>query len=331
VSQDVHAVKLALNYRLYDYGAPPSLDELAGNVQTVHVPGFQSEFGAHYVYGWTRFQKDLGNLVMGLPVNNSRLTWDNMTTGSGELFARIDTPENVMVKGFLGMGRGDQGHINDEDWGNRVPDPPAPATLVTGYSNTDSPTTEKLRYFTLDVGYDVLRAPNYKITPFIGYNYFRYMLSAFNCTDLTLSPPSNCNPDFASGRQLFLQEKDSWISWRLGTSAELRLTPWLRISADVAYLPIVSFGGVDFHPLRTSEPSQFSPANGHGSGVQLEGVVSYDVTPEFSVGVGGRYWAMQGPGRTALFSRTPEQLVDFQVEQTALFVQGSYRFASPVD
>ena len=31
MSQDVHAVKIALNYRLYDYGAPPTLDELAGN------------------------------------------------------------------------------------------------------------------------------------------------------------------------------------------------------------------------------------------------------------------------------------------------------------
>ena len=208
VSQDVHAVKIALNYRLYDYGAPPTLDELAGNVQAVHVPGFQTEFGGRYVYGWTRFQKDLGNSANGLPVNNSRLTWDKMTTSSGELFGRIDTPENIMVKGFLGMGRGDQGHINDEDWGNRTPDPPAPATLVTGYSNTDSATTEKIRYFTLDVGYDVLRAPNYKVTPFIGYSYFRYMLSAFGCTDLTLSPAANCMPPDASNRQLFLGEKD---------------------------------------------------------------------------------------------------------------------------
>jgi len=116
-------VKIALNYRLYDYGAPPTLDELAGNVQAVHVPGFQTEFGGRYVYGWTRFQKDLGNSANGLPVNNSRLTWDKMTTSSGELFGRIDTPENIMVKGFLGMGRGDQGHINDEDWGTEHPIP----------------------------------------------------------------------------------------------------------------------------------------------------------------------------------------------------------------
>ncbi|MGE0035221.1 MAG: hypothetical protein AB7S93_06265 [Xanthobacteraceae bacterium] len=35
-----------------------------------------------------------------------------------------------------------------------------------------------------------------------------------------------------------------------------------------------------------------SPETGKGRGVQLEAVVSYDITPAFSVGVGGRYWAM---------------------------------------
>ena len=89
----------------------------------------------------------------------------------------------------------------------------------------------------------------------------------------------------------------------------------------------MSFGGIDFHPLRTKEPSQFSSETGSGSGVQLEGIVSYDVTPAFSVGVGGRYWAMQSTGKTPLFSRVPEQLLDLQVEQAAVFVQGSYKFA----
>jgi long-subunit fatty acid transport protein len=65
--------------------------------------------------------------------------------------------------------------------------------------------------------------------------------------------------------------------------------------------------------------------------VQLEGVVSYDVTPAFSVGVGGRYWAMQSTGKTPLCTRVPEQLLDLQVEQSALFVQGSYKFAGPSD
>jgi hypothetical protein len=35
-------------------------------------------------------------------LNISRLTWDNLTGNSGELFARIDSPWNIFVKGFVG-------------------------------------------------------------------------------------------------------------------------------------------------------------------------------------------------------------------------------------
>ena len=311
MSQDVHVVKIALNYRLYDYGPPPTLDELAGTVQAVHVPGFQTEFGGRYVYGWTRFQKDLGNSVNGLPVVG--LTWDKMTTSSGKLFGRIDTPENIMVKGSAARGAGTRGTSTTRT--GATGQIRGLQHAVTGYSNTDSPTTEKMRYFTLDVGYDVLRAPNYKVTPFVGYSYFRYMLSAFSCTDLTQSPPAELHAPGASNRQLFLGEKDSWISWRLGTSAELRLTPWLRLTGDVACLPIVSFGGIDFHPLRTKEPSQFS------SDTQLRQLEGSSPTT----------WLWQSTGKTPLFTRVPEQLLDLQVEQSALFVQGSYKFAGPSD
>lgn len=157
-------------------------------------------------------------MPLGLPFNNSRLTWNNVDTNGGELFGRVDTPENIMVKGFLGAGQGDQGHINDEDWGNLESGP-----LVTGYSNTDLPVTDRVRYFTLDLGYDVLRASNYKIAPFVGYNYYRYMLNAYDCINAVYSPPQVCDPNDPP-HQLFLQEKDTWISLRLLRGADADAT-----------------------------------------------------------------------------------------------------------
>ena len=112
LSQDLHAVKLALNYHFggnvwpdaADDAPPPGLvlpDATAG--------GFEREFGLRYVYAWSRFQKDLGRTPYPLPVNNSRLTWEKQGTGGGELFWRFDTPENIMLKGFVGFGNGDEG------------------------------------------------------------------------------------------------------------------------------------------------------------------------------------------------------------------------------
>jgi len=257
VSQDVHAVKLAINYQLGDRGSPePEITK--SSVAAARTPGFETELGGRYVYAWTRFQQDLGNPPLALPVNNSRLTWKDQRTNGGELFGRVDTPENVMVKGFIGLGKGDQGHIYDEDWGNVFPSSPPP-TEVNGYQVTESPTTSKIRYFTLDLGYDWLRGAGYKVASYGGYNYFEYTMSAFGCTFLQFVPPQTCQPGDPP-RKLFLQEEDTWISWRLGTSAELMLTPWLKLSGDVAYLPIVHFGGVDNHPQRTDGPSTRSPA-----------------------------------------------------------------------
>ncbi len=62
----------------------------------------------------------------------------------------------------------------------------------------------------------------------------------------------------------------------------------------------------------------------------MEGVVSYDITKQFSVGAGGRYWSMQVPkGLTNFFSENEFQIERFSTEQAAVFAQGSYKFAAP--
>lgn len=328
VSQNVHAAKLALNYWLGERGDPLRGSELAATGATAPVlaPGFDAELGGRYVYARMRFQKDLADEGRNpLPVNNSRLTWDGIATNGYELYGRIDTPWNVMLKGFVGVGRGDSGHIRDEDWG--VPDEDdGPPDEVQPYSNTGSNVTASLDYFTLDAGYDVLRTDSYRVAPFIGYNYFRYKMNALGCTEFNDLPAQSCD---APAKSLFLQEMDEWRSLRLGTSAELMLTPQLKLTAEAAYLPHVSFQGVDNHPLRTSGSSTRSPENGVGTGVQLEGIVSYDITGQLSLGIGGRYVSMQVPaGLTNLFL-AEYQAQRFTIEQAAVFAQGSYKLNAP--
>ena len=75
----------------------------------------------------------------------------------------------------------------------------------------------------------------------------------------------------------------------------------------------------------------YSPAHASGNGVQVEGILSYDVTQEFSVGVGGRYWAMTAPGWVNYFSTGRQITQSFEVEQAAVFVQGSYKFTLAAD
>ncbi len=239
LSQDVHSARLAINYALSDRGEPyPDAEPADGKaIAPAFASGFESEIGGRYVYAWTRFQQDLGRNDRPLPVSNSRLTWEGVGTNGTELYGRVDTPWNVMMKGFVGVGRGDQGHINDEDWGLPRGEP---VTSVEPYSNTLSNVSSSLDYFTLDGGYDWLRTGAYRVASFVGYNYSRYKMNALGCTQFNVTPPRPCDPP----KLVILQEMDEWRSLRLGTSAELMLTPQLKLTADAAYLPYVKFAGV---------------------------------------------------------------------------------------
>jgi hypothetical protein len=73
-----------------------------------------------------------------------------MTAHAGELFARIDSPWQIFLKGFAGLGRTAGGGLNDEDWGLSSP----PFAAFVPYSNTLSDVDERIRYAIVDIGYD---------------------------------------------------------------------------------------------------------------------------------------------------------------------------------
>jgi opacity protein-like surface antigen len=324
LSQDLHVAKLSVNYALEDRGAVADsfqADSAPTVPDALSAPGFAFEAGGRFVYGWTRFQKDLGNEDAPLPTNNSRLIYDSGGTNGLEFYGRIDSPWNVMLKGVVGVGRGHDGWNTDEDWGIARPGP-----SVWAYSISKSDADISLNYFTLDLGYD-LRAGAYRVAPFVGYNYFAYKMNALGCTRETFVSPQPCRPVFPP-TLVGLQEADEWRSLRLGTVAELMLTSQLKLTGEVAYLPYVRYAGVDNHPLRADALGNTrSPARGVGTGVQLEGIVSYDVSDEFSVGVGGRFWAMTTPhGLMNFFSEDEFISQRYAVEQGAVFAQGSYKF-----
>ena len=237
-----------------------------------------------------------------------------MKTNGGEAFARLDTSNNLVLKGFVGGASGG-GHMNDEDSG-------IPAGFVgpvfVPYSNTLSDVDNEITYGTIDLGYDWLRARGYKVASFVGYNAFRQKMKAFGCAQVA-NPNSDCVPATPTS-VLGITEDDTWQAFRVGMAAEFMPAPRLKFSADAAYLPYVWFDGTDNHVLR----ALVSPKSGHGNGVQLEAMVSYALTDRFSVGVGGRYWAMRTTSADTNFGGTgtfvPQR---FATEQAALLVQGS--------
>jgi len=331
VSQNIQEVKVGLNYK---WGADPWASGLNASPQAfpnvLSSTGWEVEGGSRYFGSWGQFQKDFGDFKsLGLPNTSgfSRLTYKDLQTNSGEFFGRIDTPWNLFVKGYLGGGVTNNGHMNDEDNVDIF------GPVVAAYSNTLSPAVDgNIRYGAIDGGYDFLRGYGYKVGAFGGYFAFNQTMNAFGCVVIA---SVNCTPNpLPTSGSPTITETDKWQAVRIGLSAEAMLSDRVKISGEAAYLPWVSFNGLDQHFIgNTGVLTKLFPASGTGNGVQLEALVSYYLTRQWSVGLGGRYWGMWTTPNgqfncTVGCAATPTapQYFRAQVEQIGAFVQTSYKF-----
>ena len=321
MSQNVQQVKLGLNYKIgmdprARWGSAAPAFPVKAPIM-IAAPGWEFEAGARYWYSRGKFQKDLGSTTDPALADmlNSRLTY-NSTANAGEFFGRVEAPLNIFVKGNIGLGSLAGGQLYDEDWvifGGTVP-----------YSNTLSdPVKGKINYATLDLGYDFFRGPGYKLGAFAGYNYYRENKSAYGCSQIA-NPLSDCVPAISSS-VLVITEDDTWKSLRVGVNGQVMIGDQLKLEADAAYLPYVKFSGIDDHVLR----ALVSPESGTGRGVQLEGILSYLVTDQFSLGLGGRYWAMWTT-KDAITefggAPCPCQTLPAKTDRYGVFLQAAYHF-----
>ena len=320
VTQNFQEVSLGLNYK---FGVAPStqwgsasMAVLPGAPVPVIAAGWEFELGARDWVSSGRFQKDLGSTTdPGTSTTlNSRLTYDT-TANSAELFGRIEAPQNIFLKGNIGAGWISSGQLNDEDWGL-----PFGITVVP-YSNTTSSVSGDISYATGDVGYDFFRGIGYRLGAFVGYNYYTENKSANGCVQIA-NPFSDCVPPIENS-VLVITENDTWNSLRVGLNGNIMVTDRLKVEADVAYLPYVAFKGTDDHLLRALT----IPESGNGMGLQLESILSYFVTDQLSVGVGGRYWAMWTTNNAIVDpngSPCPCQTQPAKTDRFGVFVQLDY-------
>ncbi|MCP3463088.1 outer membrane beta-barrel protein [Bradyrhizobium sp. CCGUVB23] len=331
LSSNYHIGKIGLNYH---FGADPwtqwSDAPLYAKAPAVAPPmayaaGWSFEGGSRLWLSRGRFQWNFGAVPVEIATVDpnilvSRLTYHRLDGLSGEAFGRVDSPWGVFLKGNIGLGRFNKGNINDEDWSL------GPLSYV---NNISGQANGRFTYYTADAGYDFLRGANYKVGGFIGWTYYEQSSDSIGCMQIA-NPNYTCP---ARADTIIGSQNTQWNAPRVGLSAETMLTERWRLSADVAYLPWTDFKGRDNHLLRPTTTFIEQRGNG-GGGIQIEGVLSYLITKNFSVGVGGRYWAMwtkkfgeatctgcDGPGIIA-----GTQFSKFGMERWGTFFQASYRF-----
>ena len=288
-----------------------------GRWSTVAPAPWVFEIGARYVYSSGKNWYDLYNDPNPSQLN-SRLTYDGLNAHSGEVFFRVDSPSAIFIKGYYGGGSIQHGNtLYDEDF------PPA----VSPYSKTVSDTSGSLQYGSIDVGYGfydsrgLATSTPVRFGAFVGYHYWHEKVDAFGCTQIANSTPCGVGsvlPTRAVGPGvLVVTENDTWHAFRAGGIVDIWLTPALKFTAEAAYARVWQ-KALDTHYLTFGS----DPATATGNGVQLEGILSYQLTPLFNVGIGARWWHYNTTGNEAMFN----QLIKYQTERYGVFVQGSLKF-----
>ena len=275
------------------------------------------EIGARYVYSSGKNWYDLYNDPTPTQLN-SRLTYDGLNAHSGEGILSSRQPERDLRQGLLRRRRDPARQtLYDEDF------PPA----VSPYSKTISDTSGKLQYGNIDLGYafydsrGLATSTPVRFGGFVGYHYWHEKVDAYGCTQIANSAPcavGSVLPTRAVGPGvLVVTENDTWHSFRAGGIVDIWFTPALKFTAEAAYARVWQ-KALDTHYLTFGS----DPTTATGNGVQLEGILSYQLTPLFNVGIGARWWHFNTTGNEAMFN----QLIKYQTERYGVFVQGSLKF-----
>jgi outer membrane protease len=311
--------------------SPPPLATKAAPLPNIEyfmprpVPAWQAEFGARYWYAEAKTGKSLygpPSLYDGIV---SRLTYRDLIANSGELYGRMASTYGLFIKGYAGLGAISQGTLQDEDF---------PTPGFSPYSSTESSQHGGyLSYGTVDIGYDVVRGGDFNLGAFAGYTIFKQSVNAFGCAQAA-GNPDICEPAISTGIKVITQT-NIWQSPRLGANGSLMLGRF-TLTADAAWLPYVTLNGSDSHWLRMGTAvGDFTgpiPEDGTGMGYQLEAQLSYNITPNASIGVGARYWHMQTNSGTSHFENMVvgegalPQPVYWKTDIFGVFIGGSYRF-----
>jgi hypothetical protein len=288
---------------------------------------YTADFGLRAWYGMGSTKKNLFDTAGTALV--SRLTYDKFSIVGGEGFTRFDFNNNWYVKGFIGGTGLWDGSLKDEDFNLPPPDFTVPYSATTSAQKFGS-----TFYFNSDVGFNVMRGPDFRVGAFVGYHFLREVVSAYGCAQIA-SSPEICSPPIPDAIKV-ISQVNNWNSLRVGADASFDIGRF-RFAAEGAYLPFVQMFGSDAHWLRIDPSNTFVgaftgpiPEDGTGWGYQLEAVLSYRVNEILNFGVGGRYWHMQTSGQSHFEGHVVgvtafPQGLDWKVDNVGVFLQANLK------
>ncbi len=309
ISQSLHSVTAGLDYR---FGAVGQLNGVASPTINQEITG---EVGVRGSYAKNDYSKTFYNPTVRTQ-RDSLLEFEGQTLAGTEIFTILEHDTGIFLKGTIGFGRQmGSNATRNQDF------PPAwtPYSDIRGTQKDSRSITA-----TADVGLQLWRTGPYKVGSFIGLGMINDRINSYGCRQNAANATA-CVPAL-NDSIVVITDDQNWRTTRLGLRGEAVFFNRLRLVADAAWIPRFNFKSSDHHWLN---PQPWDILNGKGNGnngMQGELVVNYDLTPNLSAGIGGRYTALTlRKGEVKLDQTAPAR---YEYNDAAGFLQLSYRFRS---
>lgn len=237
-----------------------------------------------YAINSSRVDPSLGNPT-------SRLQYDKLSGQSGEVEIRSDEPvSGLFGKAMVGIGGITGGTLRDQDWfrGQVL------------FSDTLSRVQDgRLAFVTIDGGtrWDGLSGRLVTTGVFAGYGFWGEKAPA---RGIRCNPDDVGNIDCPLGVDLIpptasaIRNHVNWHMLRLGVETKVRIGSMLTLSGEIAVIPIAFLANDDYHNNRRDlglVPNVFQQAPAFG--VQAQAFATLNLTQNWSIGAGARYWRVQ--------------------------------------
>jgi hypothetical protein len=237
----------------------------------------------------------------------SILDYDGIDANVLELHARKAFPNDLFVKGNVGLGSVRKGTFDDQDF--------AAGQVKT--QETVSPVKGKrLRYLTLDAGHDfwVAEDRGSALGFFAGFHYWVERLDAYGATFLLPAGATGVSEGVA-----VVSNETTWKSLRVGLAGRTKLGGKTRILADLAYVPRSDMKTEDSHYLRTDlGPTPNIRLEGRGKGWLFDLELRHAIFEDVELGIGYRYWRLRSTDGTLSATGAALPLVEFESRRNGL-------------
>lgn len=290
----------------------------------------QWELGLRYWWSESSTRFDINsskiNPLLGNPT--STLDYEGINANSLEFVWGARNESGTFAKGFVGGGWLTDGSLDDEDFF---------AGQIKFSDTYSSLSGDDSFYGTIDVGQDftlIDNGPFVVISPFVGFNYWQETVDGFG---------ARCNRDNVGGAfcgspgtvavpftTRVITNDQGWASIRLGAELKARFWDRLTLRGDAAIVPGAYLWAEDSHYLRRDLGTVPNiEDHGTGWGYQLEGEVRLDVTQNWALGAGVRYWYAQTNGKSDFIHfDVTSKLDDYTSERFGVFGNVTYRFST---